>query len=170
MRALSLLEPWGSLIACGAKSWETRGWKTNYRGLIAIHTSKAWKQDQILAIAGSKPMWDRLVAEGFDWRVLAKDGCSFPLASIIAVADLTDVIPSAQWLQQYNSKLIKFPHPTFEASRLERECGNYEAGRFAWKLENVRKLATPIPCKGALNLWNVPEEVEREVTRQLSAA
>ena len=39
MRALSLRQPWASLIADGHKTIETRTWRTRYRGPLAIHAS-----------------------------------------------------------------------------------------------------------------------------------
>ena len=39
MRALSLRQPWASLIADGRKTIETRTWRTRYRGPLAIHAS-----------------------------------------------------------------------------------------------------------------------------------
>ena len=39
MKALSIIEPYASLIAEGHKHIETRSWKTNYRGEILIHAS-----------------------------------------------------------------------------------------------------------------------------------
>lgn len=39
MKALSITEPYASLIAEGVKHIETRSWKTNYRGEILIHAS-----------------------------------------------------------------------------------------------------------------------------------
>lgn len=40
MKALTLCQPWASLIAWGEKQYETRSWSTDYRGLLAIHASK----------------------------------------------------------------------------------------------------------------------------------
>ncbi len=40
MKAITIWQPWASLIACGAKKFETRSWATNYRGPIAIHVAK----------------------------------------------------------------------------------------------------------------------------------
>lgn len=37
MKALTLHQPWATLVAVGAKQVETRGWATRYRGPIAIH-------------------------------------------------------------------------------------------------------------------------------------
>jgi len=39
-KALSLLQPWASLVVIGAKTVETRSWNTDYRGRLLIHASK----------------------------------------------------------------------------------------------------------------------------------
>jgi len=39
MKALSIKQPWASLIAHGIKDIENRTWKTNFRGRIFIHAS-----------------------------------------------------------------------------------------------------------------------------------
>jgi hypothetical protein len=39
MKALSIKQPWASLIAHGIKDIENRTWKTNFRGRIYIHVS-----------------------------------------------------------------------------------------------------------------------------------
>lgn len=40
MKALTLYQPWASLIALGVKTVETRPWATKYRGPLAIHAGK----------------------------------------------------------------------------------------------------------------------------------
>lgn len=40
MKALSIKQPWASLIALGLKDVENRTWPTHYRGRILIHASK----------------------------------------------------------------------------------------------------------------------------------
>ena len=37
MKALTIKEPWASLIVQGFKKYEFRSWKTNYRGKLLIH-------------------------------------------------------------------------------------------------------------------------------------
>jgi hypothetical protein len=37
MKALSLWQPWATLVSIGAKRIETRSWPTKYRGPLAIH-------------------------------------------------------------------------------------------------------------------------------------
>ena len=40
MRALSVKQPWASLIASGQKTIETRTWRTDYRGDLLIVSSR----------------------------------------------------------------------------------------------------------------------------------
>ncbi len=63
MKALSLRQPWASLIADGRKTIETRTWRTRYRGPLAIHASARPYADLptggIVAVAwlyGCRPM------------------------------------------------------------------------------------------------------------------
>jgi hypothetical protein len=42
-------------------------------------------------------------------------------------------------------------------------------GQFHITLTKVRPLAEPIPCRGALGLWRLPEDVEKAVRKQLEA-
>lgn len=45
MKALSIKEPWATMIKEGKKIIETRTWKTNYRGKILLCASKNPKSD-----------------------------------------------------------------------------------------------------------------------------
>jgi hypothetical protein len=40
MKAITVKEPWASLIASGAKLVENRSWRTRHRGPLAIHAAK----------------------------------------------------------------------------------------------------------------------------------
>lgn len=45
MKALSLTQPWATLVAIGAKRLETRSWSTTYRGPLAIHAAKRFPRN-----------------------------------------------------------------------------------------------------------------------------
>jgi activating signal cointegrator 1 len=45
VKALTLIQPWASLIIMGRKKIETRSWPTKYRGLLAIHAGKSVDRD-----------------------------------------------------------------------------------------------------------------------------
>jgi hypothetical protein len=47
-----------------------------------------------------------------------------------------------------------------------KQCGSpWFFGPFGFVLDNVTQFGEPIPCKGALGLWNVSDELERKVRR-----
>ena len=45
MKAITLTQPWATLVAMGAKQVETRSWSTAYRGQIAIHAAKGYPKE-----------------------------------------------------------------------------------------------------------------------------
>jgi hypothetical protein len=40
MKALSIRQPWASLIVAGYKDIENRSWRTSYRGPVLIHSAQ----------------------------------------------------------------------------------------------------------------------------------
>lgn len=45
MKALTIKQPWASLIVDGYKTYEFRSWKTNYRGKVLIHAGLNLEKD-----------------------------------------------------------------------------------------------------------------------------
>ncbi len=60
MKALSIKQPWASLIVHGIKDIENRTWKTNFRGRIYIHASEKYQSnlDAMLTTEQSKIVKD----------------------------------------------------------------------------------------------------------------
>jgi len=44
-RAISLTQPWATLMAIDKKRVETRNWRVNFRGWVAIHAAKAFPME-----------------------------------------------------------------------------------------------------------------------------
>lgn len=135
MKVLSLIEPGATLIKEKKKLIETRSWKTNYRGELYIHGSSApffelWKDDE------------RILN-------LIRD---VPLnySKIICKCNLVDCI----YMTEEYIKNMK------ENNYQEYICGEYSVGRYAWILEDIEPLKTPIEAKGQLNIWNYYSENE----------
>jgi hypothetical protein len=65
MKALSVKQPWASMIASGEKTIETRTWSTNYRGDLLIVSSKTPKIEPagyalaIVRLVDCRPMTER---------------------------------------------------------------------------------------------------------------
>lgn len=49
MKALSIRQPWASLLALGIKDIENRSWGTRYRGKVLIHAGKGMLKSDIEA-------------------------------------------------------------------------------------------------------------------------
>jgi len=136
--ALTLRQPWCSLVALEAKRIETRSWRTSYRGWLAIHAAK------------TLPAAERLLCEQEPFRTaLLRDtmldptrplAAQLPRGCIIAVAWLDSCLPM---------ETIEQP------GELERSFGDYAPGRYAWYLSRVYRLEPPIPARGALGLWRI---------------
>jgi hypothetical protein len=154
MKVLSLLQPWASLVAIGAKRIETRSWATKYRGPLAIHASKAlWKfngKDEIERLIGLT-LWE---------SGLYHQPKDLPYGAVIATCNLVDVRYMLQGkLYRYENGAVIAGGGIPMPSEPELSFGDYTLGRFAWVLEDVRQLPEPIPAKGHQSLWNwVPPE------------
>ena len=151
MKAITILQPYASLIACGAKKIETRSWKTSYRGKIAIHAGKNWP-----AIVTDKT---QRLPESIHLALCWKGGYSrlddLPMGSVIAIAELVDC-------QKVCGRIsLKLGNERGEIAVLENdtritgyelEFGDLSYGRYAWILANARPIK-PVPAKGKQRLW-----------------
>lgn len=54
-----------------------------------------------------------------------------------------------------------------EQTELERLVGDWRLGRYAWRLENIQPLATPIPAKGQQGMWAPSPQLIQEVNLAL---
>lgn len=52
MKAISIMQPWATLIVQGTKDIENRSRRMNYRGPLLIHASKNWSQNGYDFISG----------------------------------------------------------------------------------------------------------------------
>lgn len=90
MKAITLTQPWATLVAVGAKHVETRSWTTAYRGPLAIHAAKsmpAYAQDACYG-----PAFVRFLRE-HGYPDPGRAAKVLPRGEIVAVCDLWDVLP-----------------------------------------------------------------------------
>jgi hypothetical protein len=130
MKAISLWQPWATLIAIGAKHFETRSWDTDYRGPLAIHAAKRRVSTSKLNPAIVRT----LLNAGINSTGQLPYGC------IVCTVDLVDVLytEEARKCSFWHEKEIYF--------------GDYAPGRYAWRLDNLR-LIDNIPAKGSQGFW-----------------
>ena len=135
IRALSITQPWASLIALGAKSIETRSWATGYRGPLAIHATKGFPR-RALECCLDEPFRSAL------WAASVRSADHLPRGKVVAIAELVDV------------RRITTPKSLrYVLSANEVAFGDFTPGRYAWVLANVQPLPEPIPARGMQRLW-----------------
>ena len=127
MKALTIRQPWASLIIEGYKEYEFRSWKTSYRGKILIHAGSSLEKDVV----------ERFKGYNLDYE----------LGSIIGEAEIVDCILVDK---EFNEELRQI-NPVVYAKSNHTET-------YAWKLQNIKKYANPIPAKGKLSLWNYEDK------------
>lgn len=124
MKALTIKEPFASLIKNKVKHVETRSFKTNYRGEIYIHAGISkdnLKRTDVMNLI---------------------DDSKLSFGNIICKCTLVDCV----YMDEEFIKQIK-------KDKIEFICGNYQIGRYAWILDNVEEVKE-IPIKGKLGIWN----------------
>lgn len=124
MKALTIHQPWASLIAYQFKRYETRSWSTDYRGALAIHAGKQCDSD----------FWDYIEHE-YDLSPIY----DLPLGAVLCIARLVSI--------HYTDYLRD------TVSDFELDFGNFAPGRFAWELEVTEVFQSPILARGQQGLW-----------------
>lgn len=133
MKAISLWQPWASLMAAGLKTIETRDWSTRYRGPLAIHAAK-----RPLTVGEHKLIhrWVGMKLLSLDWLTMR-----LPFGAIVAVVQLVRCELAG----------------TFRVDRFNEAFGDFAAGRWAWITRDLRPLVQPVPWRGAQGLFEVPD-------------
>lgn len=140
MQALTIIEPWATLIAIGAKHFTTGGRYTDRRGRVAI-------------CAGGVQYMD--YETPFRRTALRRLGKT-PMQSgnIIAVADLTDCLQvTGNTWNKHGAHVIE---ATLEDGTVikddELALGFWKIGGYAWKFEHVETVA-PIAAAEHFGFW-----------------
>lgn len=151
MSAITVWQPWATLIAEGLKQFEFRRWPTpdGIRGRrIAIH-------------AGARPVKKVEIAElivklgGKGWRrtgLTDRDRCvdllgrwhtspgMLPLSSVLCTAIIGVPIRNVELAERLGIDLIN-------------DSDRHEHSNWGWPLTEVRRLEPPVPARGAQNFW-----------------
>lgn len=125
------MQPWAWAIAAGHKRVENRSRPIGYRGELAIHAGKSKKWMRGLSLATAL-LFDKLES---DWEKKLVYG------AIVASARLVACLP-VEAIEALNAE--------------EPDRYPFATGPWCWILEDVVRLETPMPCRGAQGLWFPP--------------
>lgn len=154
MKVITIKAPYAPMIALGFKKWETRRTKLLHKLVgqrIAIHCGLDLRElEDIRHGLTAVPINDKSVEIE---RALNLEGLSLNgdweswKGHIVA----TVLVKSWHMIQSW-----EVPHHT----KLERACGYWYAGYYAYELTDVQLLSTPVPARGNVMLWEWATEVE----------
>jgi hypothetical protein len=181
VKAISLWQPWASLIACGAKPYETRHWAPPRELIgqtIAIHAAKnvdkhakqmaeelmygQWRDyggfelaDRLEASWGGDAAADKLM--GKFGQAIMPVGCVVCTARLDAAFQLGELaegtaVPAAKVVRSLTSRQM----PECFTVRYD-DFGDYAPGRWAWLLRDVKPLIPPPPAIGRQAFFDLPQ-------------
>jgi len=126
MKALSIKEPYASLIAEGIKKVEIRTWKTKYRGKFLVHASKAMDKSNL-----------EEYSDVIDLNNLSN-------GKIIAECYLSDcILLTKDFIDKYNEENKNSGYLISPAN----------VGKYGFILSDIKKLPSKIEAKGKLSFW-----------------
>jgi activating signal cointegrator 1 len=128
MKALSMTQPWASLVVLGAKKFETRSWRTPYRGPLVIHAAKFM------------PRWAIELCRYEPYYSALQRVYPLPRGAIIGVVSLDLCFPTESIADTISPD--------------ERAFGDWAKGRWAWQFSHPVQLEKPVTWKGSLGLWD----------------
>lgn len=132
VKAISLWQPWATLCVLGLKRYETRSWATPYRGELVIHAAKRWTEDEREMLMEFEDEFEIGAAKAL-WRDKRLFGAALGVVTLTAIYRTEELAP--------------------KLSPQEYAFGNYDIGRYAWRLENPRLFPEPIPYRGQQGMW-----------------
>jgi hypothetical protein len=134
MKALSIRAPWWWFILHGGKDIENRDWPTSFRGRVLIHASKWWSKSSVI-----EDYHDAL--DMFERVPHPRNHGEITWAQMRALGG--HIVGSVEIVGCAN----RSDSPWFQ-------------GKYGFVLAKPITLAKPIPFKGALGFFNVPDEIE----------
>lgn len=125
MLALTVLQPWATLIVLGHKTLETRTYSPRHLGRIAIHASSSPRGFDLAE--NCAPLVKFMNSQSLDIR-------SLPRGAVIGECEIVKVAG-------------------FEPSSDLSMHGWLANGGFTWHLSNATPYPTPITAMGFVRLW-----------------
>jgi hypothetical protein len=157
MKAITLHQPWASLIVIGAKRFETRGWGPPHALVgerIGIHAGLVCAPAHRLDAGALAAMERALGVPCAQWAARLPRGAMLCTARLAAAHKIRRVC-------------LDMGRAETRAFRRERNCeisenaiietdlfGWYGPGRFAWELADVIPLEPAAPMRGRQGLWD----------------
>ncbi len=136
MKAITLSQPFASLISDGEKFVENRSWPTSHRGQLAIHAGKGT-------------------------QYLSRSEVSRSAQGVIAICNLAACLPLSTIL----ANVERWPERVACGVYTWRQLRDHDhtEGPYCLILANIRKVG-PYKCSGKQGLWGWDEQCHNSAT------
>lgn len=141
MKALTVRQPFATLLVRGLKQFETRTWYTKHRGLLAVHAAKGRDDWQLETYAD--PMVKRALTE-MSYRAFRQ----LPFGKVLGTMRLERIHDTG-----------KMSPAMYEG--FERRVGNFNRDRYAWQLVPTSRYDEPVPAQGQPGLWDFDKDTHK---------
>ena len=138
MKALSVRAPWWLAILHYGKDIENRDWPTNFRGTIYLHASSWFHPRDILQGIGAIDHICRV--EGKSFSSISVNYLEARGGCIVGTVDIVDCV--------------------------DRSDSPWFFGKYGFVLANPVAFERPIPFKGSLRFFNVPDDIEVDLEQE----
>jgi hypothetical protein len=163
MHAITIREPWASLVMLGQKRIETRSWPAPdwlIGQRIAIHAAKGLTYEE-LAMVDEPEFAEALMAANLSpyphgvWSGPLNRAFDATRGRVIATAVLDDCVPLLSPLDYgfVEHTIVARSGHIVHVTEDELAFGFFAPDRYGWLLRDVRPLPEPIPARGALGVW-----------------
>ena len=153
LKALTVSEPFASLIVSGEKWVENRVWDCTYRGELAIHAGRG---TQYMPPADLR-------------RKFPHAGSIVGVAVVVGCVSRDSILASAT-AERSGSEASKIPVGVPWESWRRLAVHRHVCGEFCLLLAaRVLKLPEPVPCRGLQKIWTADPDVEARVRSQMPA-
>jgi hypothetical protein len=143
MKALSVRAPFWWFILHAGKDIENRDWPTTFRGTVYLHASKWFSKPAVIEDAHSAVECFNKTLHICSGEEITWDEMRAAGGCVVGKVDIVDCVTASA-------------SPWF-------------FGRYGFVLANPVAFAQPIPCKGALGFFTVPDEVLAQLRQAVPA-
>ena len=147
LRAISVRQPWASLLLTGVKRFECRSWRVKQPGVLLVHASGS-------KAAGIRGLRQERAFHAALLYAKLTDEADWPFSAIIGAVEIA-----------------RFWEPGLRPRALSaRDAYLADApDSYLWEVSRRWPFVKPVSCKGKLGLWQPDATIYKAVRTQLAA-
>ena len=150
INCITLHQPWASLVAVGAKPFETRSWAPHLSMIgkpIAIHAGRAPIPERLMEV---EEIAEALALPRARWHTL-------PFGAVVCTGTLAGAyqVKRHDWVKDTVEFLEQATLSGSEPISMAKGCrfGDFGPGRWCWHIVEIRPIEPPVAARGYQGVW-----------------